>query len=82
MSTYYFVSYENARSGDPDPTKSCVILKDIHPLVWAARAPEKYSKFFLTRLLLFAEIPAEVAESEEVQRWCGIESEMSNPPSG
>lgn len=67
----YEMSYEGKRK--PDMTLN-VILRNTHPVVWAANPPEASSNSgLITRLRFFAEIPEYIANDPTVAKWCGIE---------
>jgi len=64
---YYFVVCEH-RSGDMK-TVANVIIKNTHPLIWAAEPPVVFKKFFTTRILFWTEIPEAVAQDEHVRAY-------------
>ena len=69
---YYFVVYENVfRDEDRESIRSNVILRDIHPVVWAAKPEVAYREYFITRLLFWSEIPSGIATRKEVMKVFG-----------
>ncbi len=71
---YYFVSYINQRHGNT-VAESNVILKNVHPLVWASMPPTAYVETdYITYVRFWAEIDAEVALNPDVQRYINFET--------
>lgn len=76
---YYYVVYEQYLKADrADVDRSCIILKDVHPLVWCASPPELYAKHYFQTVLFWTEIPEEVARHPKVQQFYGV-SEFTDP---
>jgi hypothetical protein len=72
---YYFVVWERIDKRTFKATNpSNTILRNIHPVEWAARRIPKYDEYFLTTLLFWAEIPEATARAADDARWTHIES--------
>lgn len=70
MDTYYFVVCEYRSKGGETVIKlSNCILKDIHPLVWAASADQLFYKFFTIYILFWEAIPESIALDPNVQKY-------------
>lgn len=75
MDTYYFIVIQHIdtrtyKASNP----SNIILRNTHPVVWAARPEPKYDEFYLTTLLFWTEIPEDVAKAADDALWVHIES--------
>ncbi len=73
MPKYYFVTFESRKKDEQIGIISNIILKDIHPVVWAAEPPSGYGKFFTTYLHFWSEITEDIAKKVEKNRWVSIE---------
>lgn len=69
--TYYFVSYKNKIIGDNHEQKtiSNVIIKDVHPLIWASRKTIFSGIEILTYIIFWQEIPEDVALNKKVIKY-------------
>ena len=73
---YYFVVWRSRRFSDASRERN-TILKNIHPVLWAAQPAESYRKAgFQTDLLFWAEIPEAVATVPGVKGYFNIEDEL------
>lgn len=72
MTKYYFVVYENKGKVGSVVSKSNVILKDIHPVLWAANPGVAYEKHWTTKLLYWTPLPERVALDESVKLYFGL----------
>jgi hypothetical protein len=73
---YYFVvwtSHKKKQASEAHPRISNSILKNIHPVSWAANPPEVYDKTLITTLHFWEEIPEAVALEAEASNWIGIQ---------
>lgn len=71
--TYYFIVYEHVSKPDRSTSKGNRILKNVHPVVWAAGSGEVYNRHFSMNLLFWAEISKEIVENKNVRKMFGIE---------
>lgn len=78
MSKYYFVAYHFQFQGDT--RHGNVILKDIHPVIWAGTTTASQKGLTVkgvgeTYLDFWAEIDEDTALHLDVQKWCNLESD-------
>ena len=66
---FYFVAYELSINGVRQPISN-VILKDAHPVEWAAIKP---AAMIETRILFWQEIPENIALAESVRKTFSVE---------
>ena len=69
MNYYYFVVYKLRENGCNDFEITCnVILKNIHPLLWASQTPD-VTKNLIVHILFWEEIPEEIALNLKVKKY-------------
>lgn len=65
--TYYHRCNPMVEAVDMAPSN--VILRSIHPLMWAASGPAPYGENWVTVILWWAEIPDALAQHPAVHKW-------------
>lgn len=70
MNKYYFVSYYNHY--DTGGNGANTILKNIHPVIWAATHPYKFSSPVIIHLCFWAEIDEAIALNPDVAKAFGL----------
>lgn len=78
-STYWFVVYEHRSRNAERSQVSNQILKDIHPLIWAANPPELYAKYNTTYVLFFTQIPEDVALNPAIHKHFSVMFNLDEP---
>lgn len=74
MSIYYFVVWEaHDKKTGKARTISNTIIKDTHPLVWAASPPEPYSQHYITYLRFWEEISEQFVNEIREKHYFNIE---------
>jgi len=66
---YHFVVYEMRMLGAKQAPVQNIIVKDMHPVVWASLAHKNISDQYITVLHFFKEIPEEAALEQAEHHW-------------
>ncbi len=71
--TYYFVRHKTI-APDTTPIEGQAILKNVHPVTWAAHPPEMWKRLkMFTQLVFWEQIPEDVALDAVKANWIGMQ---------